>query len=65
MIFSTGLIVTGEDGRIKGRREGEPPVTAAINIAHEKTEREIDRKINAHAPAPHFNLDRVALAGKT
>ena len=33
----------------KGGR-GELPVTAAINIAHEKSEREIDRKLKAYSP---------------
>ncbi len=29
---------------------GELPVTTAINVAHEKTERETDRKLKAHSP---------------
>ena len=43
---------------------GELPVTAAINIAHEKTEREIDRKLKAHSPAREVYLDLVTLEGK-
>jgi hypothetical protein len=43
---------------------GELPVTAAINIAHEKTEREIDRKLKAHSPARDVYLDLVTLEGK-
>ena len=43
---------------------GELPVTTAINIAHEKTEREIDRQLNAHSPAPNVNYDLVTLEGK-
>jgi hypothetical protein len=43
---------------------GELPVTAAINIAHDKTEREIDRKLKAHSPARDVYLDLVTLEGK-
>ena len=43
---------------------GELPVTAAINIAHDKTEREIDRKLKAHTPAREVYLDLVTLEGK-
>ena len=43
---------------------GELPVTAAINIAHEKTERETDRKLKAHSPAREVYLDLVTLEGK-
>ena len=43
---------------------GELPVTAAINIAHEKTEREIDRKLKAHSPAHNVYFDLVTLEGK-
>jgi len=43
---------------------GELPVTAAINIAHEKIEREIDRKLKAHTPAERVYLDLVTLEGK-
>jgi hypothetical protein len=44
--------------------KGELPVASAINIAQEKSEREIDRKLNAHTPAHDFNLDLVTLEGK-
>jgi len=43
---------------------GELPVTAAINIAHDKAEREIDRKLKAHTPARDVYLDLVTLEGK-
>jgi len=43
---------------------GELPVTTAINIAHEKSEREIERKLKAHSPATHVYLDLVTLEGK-
>ena len=43
---------------------GELPVTAAINIAHDKSEKEIDRKLNAHSPSPNVNFDLVTLEGK-
>jgi len=42
---------------------GEFPVTAAINVAHSKSEREIDRKLKAHSPATHVYLDLVTLKG--
>ncbi len=42
---------------------GELPVTAAINIAHDKSEREIDRKLKAHSPARDVHLDLVTLEG--
>jgi hypothetical protein len=44
---------------------GELPVTTAINIAEEKTERETDRKMKAYSPDnnnTHFDL--VTLEGK-
>ena len=44
--------------------KGELPVASAVNIAQEKSEREIDRKLNAHTPARDFNLDLVTLEGK-
>jgi hypothetical protein len=44
--------------------KGELPVASAVNIAEEKSEREIDRKLNAHSPARDFNLDLVTLEGK-
>jgi|GEM_PF-694291 len=40
------------------------PVTSAINISHEKTEREIDRKLKAHNPSSSIYLDLVTLEGK-
>jgi hypothetical protein len=43
---------------------GELPVTAAINVAHDKTEREIDRKLKAHSPTRDVYLDLVTLEGK-
>jgi hypothetical protein len=42
---------------------GELPVTAAINIAHERTEREIDRQFKAHSPQSHVHYDLVTLEG--
>lgn len=39
------------------------PVTAAINISHERTEREIDRKLKAHSPSSNYYLDLVTLEG--
>ena len=47
----------------KGGR-GEIPVTEAINIAHSKTETEIDRKIKAQNISGSYYLDLVTLAGK-
>ena len=44
---------------------GELPVTTAINIAEEKTERETDRKMKAYSPDNnHTNFDLVTLEGK-
>ena len=43
---------------------GELPVTTAINLAHEKTERETDRKLKAHTPSDHIFFDLVTLKGK-
>jgi hypothetical protein len=45
---------------------GELPVTAAINIAHEKTERATDRKLDARkiAEKPEVYLDLITLEGK-
>jgi hypothetical protein len=43
---------------------GELPVTAAINIAHDKSEKEIDRKLNAHSPSTNVHFDLVTLEGK-
>ena len=47
----------------KGGR-GELPVTAAINIAHDKSEREVERKLKAHSPSSNVYFDLVALEGK-
>lgn len=47
----------------KGGR-GELPVTHAINIAHDKTEKEIDRKLKAHSPRSEVNYDLVTLEGR-
>jgi len=47
----------------KGGRT-ELPVTTAINVAHEKSEREIERKLKVHSPARHVWLDLVTLEGK-
>jgi hypothetical protein len=46
----------------KGGR-GELPVTTAINIAHEKREREIKRQLKAHSPSEHVYFDLVTLEG--
>jgi hypothetical protein len=43
---------------------GELPVTAAINIAHSKTEREIDRKLKAHHVPHNTYYDLVTLEGE-
>ena len=42
---------------------GELPVTAAINIAHDKSERETDRKLKAHSPTREREL-RPGHAGR-
>ncbi len=42
----------------------ELPVTAAINIVHDKTESEGDRKFKAHSPRHDFFLDLVTLQGE-
>jgi hypothetical protein len=47
----------------KGSR-GELPVTAAINVAHEKNEREVERKLKAHSPSHEVYFDLVVLEGK-
>lgn len=46
----------------KGGR-GELPVTTAINIAHEKHEREIKRQLKAHSPSERVYFDLVTLEG--
>jgi len=43
---------------------GELPVTAAINIAHGKTEREVDRKLKAHHVPHNVYFDLVTLEGE-
>jgi hypothetical protein len=43
---------------------GELPVTAAINIAHSKTEREVDRKLKAHHVPHNVYFDLVTLEGE-
>ncbi|MGQ0637300.1 MAG: hypothetical protein ACT4QC_22050 [Planctomycetaceae bacterium] len=47
----------------KGGR-AEVPVSAAINIAHEKTEVETDRRLKAHSPSDRVFLDLVMLSGE-
>jgi len=42
----------------------EIPVTHAVNIAHEQSESEIDRKLKAHSPRRERYLDLVTLEGK-
>lgn len=42
---------------------GELPVTAAINIAHEKTEAEVARKLKEHSPGNGVFFDLVTLEG--
>ncbi len=42
----------------------ELPVTTAINISHEKTEQEVERKMKAHSPGGDINFDLVVLEGK-
>ncbi|HVW00067.1 MAG TPA: hypothetical protein VHB77_07000, partial [Planctomycetaceae bacterium] len=44
--------------------KAELPVTTAINIAHDKTEREVDRKFKAHSPADKVFYDLVTLEGE-
>lgn len=43
---------------------GEIPVSTAINIAHEKSESEVDRKLKAHSPRHNVFLDLVTLEGR-
>ncbi len=47
---------------VKGTAEIE--VTAAINIAHEKSEQEVGRKLKVYSPSRDFYLDLVTLTGK-
>src|SRR5262249_22070624 len=42
----------------------ELPVTTAVNVAHDKSEAETDRKFRAHSPADHRFLDLVTLDGE-
>src|SRR5262249_610879 len=42
----------------------ELPVTTAVNVAHNKSEAEIDRKFRAHSPSQHTFLDLVTLEGE-
>jgi hypothetical protein len=42
----------------------EVPVSAAINIAHDKSEIEVDRRLKAHSPRDHVFLDLVTLEGE-
>jgi len=44
--------------------KSELQVTTAINIAHQKTEREIDRELKAHSPRHDVHYDLVTLEGK-
>jgi hypothetical protein len=44
--------------------KGEFPVTAAINIAQDQTEKEIDRKLRAYEPAEKFWVDLVTVEGE-
>lgn len=43
---------------------GEIPVTTAINIAHDRKETEVDRKLKAHQPSNNYYLDLVTLDGE-
>lgn len=43
--------------------KGDLPVTAAMNIAHDKSEVEIERRLKAHMPAENVFLDLVTLEG--
>jgi hypothetical protein len=42
----------------------EIPVSAAINVAHERVEVEADRKFKAHSPEDHVFFDLVTLEGE-
>jgi hypothetical protein len=44
--------------------KAELPVTTAINVAHDKIEREVDRKFKAHSPADKVFYDLVTLEGE-
>ncbi|HWB13788.1 MAG TPA: hypothetical protein VG826_31470 [Pirellulales bacterium] len=43
--------------------KGDLPVTAAMNIAYDQREVEIERQLKAHSPAEHVYLDLVTLEG--
>jgi hypothetical protein len=43
--------------------KGDLPVTAAVNIAYDKREVEVERQLKAHSPADHVHLDLVTLDG--
>ena len=47
----------------KGGR-AELPVTAAINVVHDKNEVEVGRKLKAHSPSSNVHFDLVTLEGK-
>ncbi len=44
--------------------DGEFPVTTAINIAQQKDESEVDRKLRAHEPSHQYYVDLVTLEGE-
>src|SRR5688500_5888699 len=39
-------------------------MTAAVNIANDQSESEVDRKLRAHSPSDHVFLDLVTLQGE-
>ena len=43
---------------------GDLPITAAVNISHHKSEREVDRKLKAYSPAHDVYFDLVTLEGR-
>jgi hypothetical protein len=43
--------------------KGDLPVTAAMNVAYDQREVEIERQLKAHSPADHVHLDLVTLEG--
>jgi hypothetical protein len=71
--WTTGPCLAVSDGKPLGEDllkyvpkggAGEMPVTAAINIAQEKTETEAERKLKVHEPSKDFFLDLVTIKGK-
>ncbi|UCG17189.1 MAG: hypothetical protein JSV19_03995 [Phycisphaerales bacterium] len=71
--WTTGPVLAMSEGRplseglLKYTPTGgkcEISVTTAVNIAHEKTESEIDRKLKAHSPSHNVFLDLVTLEGR-